>query len=245
MENQWTLAIKNQAWTEDTENQVEFLIRTMALCGNEKILDLACGYGRHALSFARRGFSVVGVDYTKAYIDDAVAHTTAEGLSAEFVLADIRGLTYQSEFDVVLNLADGAIGYSAREEENVKVFDVIAAALRPGGKHVMDVCNAEHATLYFPKRHWEAGDQELSLSEFTWNQDTRQMTFAGCQIPYHTYTKKPCLQHNSPTRLYSSEELATLLSQRGMRIRNTYADYYGTPSSAKSLQLIVYSQKCL
>ena len=68
----WSLDIKEQSWTEDTENQVEFLIKTLRLTGEERILDLACGYGRHALALARRGFSVVGVDITPVYIEDAL-----------------------------------------------------------------------------------------------------------------------------------------------------------------------------
>ena len=67
----WSLDIKNQSWTEDTENQVDFIIKAMGLSGGERILDLACGYGRHSLALARRGFSVVGVDITKDYVDDA------------------------------------------------------------------------------------------------------------------------------------------------------------------------------
>ena len=50
----WSLDIKSMSWVEDTENQVDFIIKTLNLNGTEKILDLACGYGRHALSFARR-----------------------------------------------------------------------------------------------------------------------------------------------------------------------------------------------
>jgi tRNA/tmRNA/rRNA uracil-C5-methylase (TrmA/RlmC/RlmD family) len=68
----WTLDAKNQAWVEDTENQVDFIIKSLNLQGSEHILDLACGYGRHSLSLARRGFSVVGVDITRDYIEDAI-----------------------------------------------------------------------------------------------------------------------------------------------------------------------------
>jgi 2-polyprenyl-3-methyl-5-hydroxy-6-metoxy-1,4-benzoquinol methylase len=60
----WTLDIKNQSWVENTEQQVDFIIKTLNLSGEERILDLACGYGRHSLSFARKGYSVVGVDIT-------------------------------------------------------------------------------------------------------------------------------------------------------------------------------------
>jgi len=50
----WSLDMKNQSWTEDSENQVDFIVKTLELTGGERILDLACGYGRHALSLARR-----------------------------------------------------------------------------------------------------------------------------------------------------------------------------------------------
>jgi len=49
---------------QDTENQVDFIVNTLGLTGKEHILDLACGYGRHALSLARRGFRITGVDIT-------------------------------------------------------------------------------------------------------------------------------------------------------------------------------------
>ncbi len=55
----WTLDIKNHSWTEETKSQVDFLIKTLGLTGGEKILDLACGFGRHSLEFARRGFDML------------------------------------------------------------------------------------------------------------------------------------------------------------------------------------------
>ena len=61
----WTLDIKNMSWVEKTSNEVDYLTDLCGLRGNERILDLACGYGRHALEFARRGYEVVGVDITK------------------------------------------------------------------------------------------------------------------------------------------------------------------------------------
>ena len=43
----WTMDIQNMSWVEDTKNEVDFLIDQLKLQGNEKILDLACGYGKH------------------------------------------------------------------------------------------------------------------------------------------------------------------------------------------------------
>ncbi len=44
----WTLSIQDMSWVEDTERQVDFLIDKLEMHGNEKVLDLACGFGRHA-----------------------------------------------------------------------------------------------------------------------------------------------------------------------------------------------------
>jgi tRNA/tmRNA/rRNA uracil-C5-methylase (TrmA/RlmC/RlmD family) len=81
----WSLDIKNQSWVEDTENQVNFIIKALGLKGKVRILDLACGYGRHSLMFAQKGFSVVGVDITKDHIDDAIKTANDNSLTAEFI----------------------------------------------------------------------------------------------------------------------------------------------------------------
>ena len=114
----WTLDIQNQAWTEDTTREVDFIISKLSLQGNERILDLACGFGRHSLELARRGFDVTGVDITPEYVAFASEQASHEKLNAHFRCADIRALKYCSDFDVVLNMADGAIGYLENDTEN-------------------------------------------------------------------------------------------------------------------------------
>lgn len=241
--NIWTLDIKDQSWIEDTENQVNFIINTLSLTGKERILDLACGFGRHSLSFARKGFSVVGVDITKDYIDDAIKTAKSSFLDVDFIRADIRDLQYDNEFDVALNLADGAIGYLENDEENLKIFDVIARALKPGGKHFMDICNAEHAEHFFPKRHWEIGSKTVSLPEFDWDKETRRMLFSQWEIPLGQIAHRPVSLEATSARLYSRAELETILHQRQMEIVSTFSNYYGKEETYKELQLMVYSKK--
>lgn len=52
------------------------------------ICDLACGFGRHSLEFARRGFDVTGIDITPAYIDFANEQAKKENLNAKFFCQD-------------------------------------------------------------------------------------------------------------------------------------------------------------
>ncbi|MCL1952282.1 MAG: class I SAM-dependent methyltransferase [Oscillospiraceae bacterium] len=241
----WSLDIKNSSWTEDTENQVDFIVKALGLRGGERILDLACGYGRHALALARRGFTLVGVDITPVYVEDATQAASRENLPASFILSDIRDVAFENEFDAVLNLADGAIGYLENDEENLKIFDVIAKALKPGGAHFMDVCNAEHARRHFPKKHWEVGEKALALAQFDWDESTRRMTGAGWDIPYGEPARKPeiNMEDADPVRLYDLPELEEILRQRGMEVFAAYCDYYGSPATHRELQLMVCARK--
>ena len=244
MDKGWSLHIKDQSWVEDTENQVDFIIRTLGLTGKERILDMACGFGRHSLSLARRGFSVVGIDITKAYIEDARREAEKAALKVEFRLGDIRCARFQNEFDVVLNLADGAIGYFETDEENLVLFDRISEALKPGGKHFMDICNAEHAEQFFPKRHWQIGSKILALPEFDWDKEKRRMIYGGWEIVFGEVAQKPVpLGKGGGARLYSLSELEAILRERQMMVIGAFSDYYGKDASAKELQLLVFSTK--
>jgi SAM-dependent methyltransferase len=218
------------------------------LRGHERILDLACGFGRHTLELARRGYSAVGVDITAAYIADARSAAQHQHLAAEFLQADVRSVLFEDEFDVVLNMADGAIGYFETDEENLRLFDVIGRALRNGGKHVMGVCSAAHAKKHFPKRHWEAGQQSLSLADFEWKAATSRMLYRGRVLKYGEILKPfpnefPASGDNG-IRLYTLEELGTILHQRGLCILAAYGAYdTSIPASEDRLMQVVCSQK--
>ena len=240
----WTLDIKQQSWVEDTAAQVDFLLRHLDLPRGARILDLACGFGRHALLLAQRGFSVVGVDITADYIADA--QKSAEELhlqNAQFVCSDIRDLRFEAEFDLVLNLADGAVGYLESDAENLKTFDVIARALKPGGRHVMDIINGEYADRHFPMRNWETGENALALSEFDWDPERRIMLFGGADIPYGVPAVMPVIGEGDPTRLYTQAEIRAIWRTRRMQLDTAFAGFTDTPANPDTMQMVVFSTK--
>ena len=241
----WTLGAKNQPWTENTEHQVEFIIKALALTGKERILDLACGYGRHSLVFARKGYSVTGVDITKVYIEDAKKTAQELSLDATFIHADIREVTFQEEFDVVLNLDDGAIGYLENDEENLRIFDVISKALKVGGKHFLGVNNADYAERYFPTTNCEIGAKMLTIWQYDWDAKTRLMTLGAHNIRYGEIALKPQIdmENANPIRLYSLVELEQIFQKRGMKTVTSFSNYTEKESSNKELVLNVYSIK--
>lgn len=239
----WTLDIQNQSWVEDTKRQVDFLVEHLALRGDERVLDLACGFGRHALELARRGFDVTGVDITPDYVRYATEQARKEKLNARFICQDIREVSFAEPFDVVLNMADGAVGYLENETENHKIFEVIAHALKPGGKHFMDIMSADYARGHFPCKLWDAGEQCLTLSQFEWDDAASTMLYGQIDMPYGQPLSKPCMEEGNTIRLYGQDEVRRIFADLGMQVQETWADFSGTPASANGIQLMVYSQK--
>lgn len=239
----WTLDIQNQSWVEDTKRQVDFIIRNLNLTGKERVLDLACGFGRHSLELARRGFDVTGIDITPEYVVFASDQALREHLNAHFLCEDIRQLHYMGEFDVVLNMADGAIGYLENDEENQIIFEVISAALRPGGKHLMDIMNANYARTHFPCKLWDAGEKGLTLSQFEWEDETKTLIYGQKDFPYGDVLHKPEILEGNPIRLYSIEEIQQIYTSLGMRVTQCFADFSGHKLTDNDIQMIVCSVK--
>lgn len=244
----WTLDIKDMSWTEHTAEEVDFIVECLQFGGQERVLDLACGFGRHSLELARRGYSVVGVDITPDYIADAQTRANAEGLDVEFICSDALHVRYREEFDAVLNMADGAIGYFENEGENLRLFDVIANALRVGGKTLMAVCSAAHANKHFPMRCWDAGSHSLSLADFHWNAKTSRMLYRGHFLRYGEVLKPLVNEFPEPTdagiRLYTLKEMGEILSQRGLSVTSTYGAYdTSVPASESHFMQIVCARK--
>jgi 2-polyprenyl-3-methyl-5-hydroxy-6-metoxy-1,4-benzoquinol methylase len=238
----WSLSIQDMSWVERTKEEVDFVVQALQLQGDERVLDLACGFGRHSLELARRGYSVLGVDITPAYVDEALKRAKNDHLDAQFICADLRDVSFRAEFDVVLNLADGAIGYLEDAQENLKIFDLIASSLKTGGKHLMGVCNGSYGRMHFPCRHWEIGAHAISLADFAWNADSSRMLYTAHTLKFGQPLERPREGAPTSTQLYTIDDLQAILHARGLQIQQTYGDYStSVPSSDDQLTLLVYS----
>jgi SAM-dependent methyltransferase len=145
------------SFTKGTDQEVDFLIGCLGLAPGARILDVGCGPGRHAHEFGRRGFEVVGVDISDRFISLAREGTPA-GARVAFDRADARLLGFDSEFDAVVSLCQGAFGLSGGGPDDGAggpgigpvrpldpdraVFDGMARSLRPGGRLALTAFSA-------------------------------------------------------------------------------------------------------
>jgi SAM-dependent methyltransferase len=211
----------DMAWTDRTEAEVERAMRMLRPRGGERVLDLACGAGRHSLELKRQGFEVVGADISPELLEIARRDAEKEGLDANFVEADLRELDFEAEFDLVLSLNDGAIGYLETDEENHRTFEVIARSLKPDGKHLMQLPNVLYAREHLPQKSWISGSSMIELVEHRWNR--REKTMEGAMIPIRF---GEVLDELRPIefrqRLYTVEELGEIMSSVGMEIDRVF-----------------------
>jgi len=145
-------AYLRNAFTKGTEQEVEYLVDALGLEPGQRVLDVGCGPGRHALALARRGFAVVGVDLSPDFVALARDAAAAEGLTARFEERDVRTLAHDAAFDAAICLCQGGFGLLGGHDEPA-VFGRIVAAVRPGGPLAI---TAFHTA--FAVRHLEDGE---------------------------------------------------------------------------------------
>lgn len=225
-------------WTDRTEAEVDRAMTMLRPQGGERVLDLACGTGRHSRELRQRGFEVVGVDISPELLEMAEREAADEKLEIEFVEADLRRLDFKDEFDLVLSLNDGAVGYFETDEENRRTFEVIAQALRSGGGHLVQLPNVLHAEQNLPQKSWIVGESTLELSDHHWNTEDRYIE--GSTVPirfgevFEKYEPIPFRQ-----RLYTVEELVEIYESVGMHLANTFAGS-GKPRKPKPSQFEIF-----
>lgn len=204
------------AWTERTEQEIRRALTMLRPQGGERILDLACGTGRHSLELVRQGFSVVGVEIGEELVEIARKDAADQGLEAEFVLGDLRELDYEDEFDIVLNLNDGAVGYFETDEENHRTFEVISRALKSGGQNLIQVPNVLYARARLPQRSWIPSATMVELVEHRWNKKDRYMEGAMIPLKFGEVLENLDKRIEFRQRLYEVDELRENYASVGM-----------------------------
>jgi SAM-dependent methyltransferase len=118
-------------FTKGSEQEVAFLLDVLRLEPNQRILDVGCGPGRHAIELARAGLAVTGVDVSARFLDIAAESARAAGVRASFFEVDARTMPFDDEFDAVISICQG--GFGLMGDDDALVLRRMAEAARPNG----------------------------------------------------------------------------------------------------------------
>ncbi|WP_417430268.1 class I SAM-dependent DNA methyltransferase [Halpernia sp.] len=132
---------------KEGEQFLEKLIDVLNLQPPSKIIDLACGKGRHSVFLNKMGFDVLGLDlseesisYNKKFETPASFNLTKPSL--KFDVHDMRNPIKSEKVDAVFNLFT-SFGYFKTDEEDQSVFSSVSNILKENGLFVLDFMNAE------------------------------------------------------------------------------------------------------
>lgn len=112
---------------EETRTLRELVYLKTLFNKKQKILDLACGYGRLTIPLAKQGYSIQGIDITPLLIKQARKNAKKEKLKIDFRLGDMRKLPYSnSSFDVIICMWSSFIELRSKKDQ----LKMIREALR-------------------------------------------------------------------------------------------------------------------
>jgi ubiquinone/menaquinone biosynthesis C-methylase UbiE len=186
------------------------------------LLDVPCGFGRHAVALARAGYRVVGVDRSQALLTEA-RRRAGEQEWPKLVEADYRELPFPDEsFDAAINLFT-SLGYLG-DEEDTKALAEIARVLRPRGRLVVEIVPRDLLVRRFTEQDWRAlGGGRLLLEQRTFDaaagvaQTTQTLIETNGERDSRTFS----------LRVYTATELMAMLLAAGFSEAKCYGDLEG------------------
>jgi SAM-dependent methyltransferase len=131
----------------EAESEIDWIVGHVRPPAGARVLDVPCGFGRHSLALARRGFQVTGVDVSDTELGRARERARAAGLALTLLCQDMRDIEFLGEFDLLLNLFS-SIGYFSDDEDQL-LLERFWHALRSGGTLVLDTRNRDHVVRHF------------------------------------------------------------------------------------------------
>ena len=220
--------------------ECDFIVKALKLRSGDRILDLCCGQGRHAIELAKRGFKVTGADLSEYLLGLAQRAAAEAGVEVRFQRCDMRELPWEGEFEAVINMWT-AFGYLESEEEDQKVLRALHRALRAGGRVLLDLPNREVFLRLIPDRQqsWFEHEGCLVLEERSWDPERKRLRQARIIAEPNGARR----HKDFDLRQYTHSEMVALLERCGLTWQRTFGGFDLSEFTAESKRMLVVARK--
>lgn len=214
----------------EAERFMELLLENIQLKPGAKVLDLACGRGRHASFLAGKGLKVFGWDISPESIAEASQKYPLPDL--HFEVRDMREAFTEKGFDAVFNLFT-SFGYFDDQSENQQVLCNIAEALNPQAYLVLDYLNP----LVVAKRLVAYEEQNVQHIRFTIERKIQEgFIYKHIQVndaeTQNLYTEK--------VQFLNYEHFTSLFENAKLKIIDCWGDYRGREFEAENSERMIF-----
>jgi SAM-dependent methyltransferase len=230
------LRIYRPMFTEEaTRAEVDFIREALGLGPGSVVLDLACGYGRHAVGVAGHGARVTGLDFNARYLELAAEEARRAGVEVRWMAGDMRALPFEREFDGVYSYYT-SFGYFG-DEENERVLAGVARALKPGGRFLLEMANRDWILTHPLQRVWnQREDGSLHMEESSLDLQSSRVVSRLIHIAPDGGSR---LTKEYELRVYTCAELTVLCARHGLTVREVWGGADRGPYSTESRRLVI------
>ncbi|MCZ8227904.1 class I SAM-dependent methyltransferase [Flavobacterium sp.] len=178
-----------------------------------KVLDLACGKGRHAIYLSQLGYTVLGADLSENSIAEASKNSNTH---LSFKVHDMRE-PFEEKFDAIFNLFT-SFGYFEDEADNLKTLIAIKESLTETGFAVIDFMNVNQVIETLVPEEVKTVDQiDFHIKRYVKEGHIyKEISFEDQGQHFH-FTEK--------VRAFSLKDFQDLMDEAGIYLLDIFGDY--------------------
>lgn len=203
---------------ELTVKEVDYMLSAFNLQPGSTVLDLMCGYGRHAIAFARKGISVTAVDNLGDYIAEINEVTEKEQLPLRVFQEDVINYQIEDDFDLAICMGNSLNFFNATD--TVKLLTNISAHLKKGGHLLINTWSlAEIVFKNFKEKSWSYTGNLKFLSD-------SKLLFHPTRIETESHFISPDGKTETKSGIdyiFSINELEAMLRLAGLTLKEVYS----------------------
>ncbi|HZV68590.1 MAG TPA: methyltransferase domain-containing protein [Saprospiraceae bacterium] len=228
---------ENAVSPEWTRQEVDFLLTELNLQPGQRILDIPCGFGRHSVEFAKRGFHVTGVDISETFIHKLQEKIYADKLTIHAVQTDILAMELNETFDGAVCMGN-SFGYFSYEKMEIFV-DKVSECLQRGARFIINSGMIAESILpnFSKNRSFTIGDIQMDIM----NEYNTAESFMTSHIFYTKGEVKE--EHAFRHYVFTLGEIKWLLKMFGLRLKAAYNSPAKVEFSIGDHQVYIVAEK--